>query len=174
MPAPDTRPDTAPDPEILAELAASAPRRLFALGVLAVLGALLWYLALASDTIPLGARAFLLALGLGVLVLAVQLRHATALTLRLTPDALCDSSGRVLARVDGMASVSRGTFAMKPTHGFSVRLKSRHGRVWAPGMWWRFGTRLGIGGVTAGGQAKFMSEILATLLARREGDENET
>jgi hypothetical protein len=36
-------------------------------------------------------------------------------------------------------------------------------------MYWKFGARIGIGGVTAPSDAKFMSDTLAVLIAEREG-----
>jgi len=157
-----------PPPEVLARLSASGPRRAFALIVLLSLGVLLVYLALASAGMEPIWRLFLVATGVAVLLLARHLRRATALVIELTGQELRDSAGRVLARVDDMRSVTQGAFAFKPSHGFSVRLKTRQPRVWAPGLWWRFGTRLGVGGVTAAAQAKFMSEILAALISQRE------
>ena len=40
-------------------------------------------------------------------------------------------------------------------------------RVWRPGIWWRIGRRVGIGGVMPGHQTKAMAEILAALQAER-------
>jgi hypothetical protein len=65
--------------------------------------------------------------------------------------------------------VERGAFAFKPSNGFLVRLDKPLGRGWAPGLWWRLGRLLGVGGVTSASQSKAMAEILSLELARRAG-----
>jgi hypothetical protein len=42
-----------------------------------------------------------------------------------------------------------------------IRLKTPASRVWAPGLWWRFGKRVGVGGVTPAGQGKAMADVIA-------------
>ncbi len=163
----DTNPENAP--RVLAELKASVPRRIFALLVLVSLGVLLLYLGLATDGMALISRVFLICFGFSALWVAERLRRATGLTITLTEEDMHDSAGRVLAKIDEIKSVSRGTFAFKPSHGFSVRLIQPRPRVWAPGIWWRFGTRIGVGGVTAAPQAKTMSEILTFLVQDKNG-----
>ena len=66
-------------------------------------------------------------------------------------------------------SVDRGLFAFKPSNGFVVVLSQGGWRGWAPGLWWRLGRRLGVGGVTSAAQAKAMAEILSIEIARRDG-----
>jgi hypothetical protein len=41
----------------------------------------------------------------------------------------------VLARIDEIASLDRGTFAFKPSNGFLLRLSRKGTRVWRPGLW---------------------------------------
>jgi len=43
-------------------------------------------------------------------------------------------------------------------------------RAWSPGMWWRMGRRVGIGGTVAAGPAKFMAEQIALRIATRTAD----
>ena len=75
-----------------------------------------------------------------------------------------DSSGTVLARIDEIRSVVRGTFALKPSNGFTLVLNSKKPRAWMPGLWWRLGRRVGVGGVTNAGQAKFMAERISMMI----------
>ena len=156
--------------EVLIVLRASAPRRLFALMVLIALGALLAWLGIAAPEMALWIRLLLLAAGGGVLWLGLGLYEATGRRLELTREALRESGGRVLARIGEIEAVSRGTFALKPAHGFTLILKKPAPRAWAPGLWWRFGRRIGIGGVTSAGQAKAMAELLTMLIAQRKAD----
>jgi len=153
--------------EIIATISASQPRRAFALLVLLFLGLLLLYMAFARPPDALGWQALLLLLGGGALWLAERLRQATRLSLLLTRDALRDSEGRVLVRVAEIKTVDRGFLAFKPSNGFMVTSTVADGRAWAPGLWWRIGRRIGIGGVTSAGQSKAMAEILTALMAQR-------
>ncbi len=162
---------------VLISLSPSPPRRLFALAVLVSLGGLLAYLGLATPGMALWIRLVLVLAGAIVLVLAEHLRRATLLCIELTESELRDSNGRVLARIPEIRTVSRGAFALKPSHGFTLTLNRRFQRVWVPGMWWRLGRRVGVGGVTSAGQAKAMSEILTVLMQRQNeaaGDANES
>lgn len=147
--------------DIVAQITPSPFRRWMAVAILAVLGGLLIYLALSRPPASLILQAFLLVTGGLVLFLADRVRNATALTIEMSDGRIVDSSGRELCRLDEIASVERGAFAFKPSNGFLIRLKDRKPRVWAPGLWWRIGRRVGIGGVTPVSQTKFMSQMIA-------------
>lgn len=97
-----------------------------------------------------------------------RLGRATALGLELTEDELRDTDGRVLVRVAQILAVDRGTFAFKPSGGFVLKLADAPGTAWQPGLWWRFGKRLGVGGVTARVQARHMADAIAVLLVDRD------
>ena len=108
-----------------------------------------------------GWQLFLIALGAGTLVVAERLRSATMLGLIMTETDLRDTSGQILTTLGNIKSVDRGAFAFKPSNGFVLRLHKSAPRVWAPGLWWRFSTRIGVGGVTPAGPAKYMAEQIA-------------
>lgn len=154
--------------DTLATLRVSPVRRFFGLGVIVVLAVLLLYVAAARPPEALGWRIFLLVLGGAVLVLADAMRRATRVELRLTREGLFDGDGQQLAALDGITGLSRGLFAIKPSNGFTLYLARPGPRAWAPGVWWRLGRRLGIGGVTSAAQARAMAEVLAVLLAERD------
>ncbi|MEO0931422.1 MAG: hypothetical protein AAFY14_12360, partial [Pseudomonadota bacterium] len=99
--------------------------------------------------------------------LAERLRRATLLRIELTATDIRDSSGMVLATMDDIIGVDRGIFAFKPSNGFTLVMKNKKPRSWAPGLWWRLGRRVGVGGVTSAGQAKFMAEQIAFRLNDR-------
>ena len=153
--------------EVLATVRASAPRRWIGVGMLAILGAMLVYLALATPPQTLFWQVFLLVMGVGSLVLADATRRATERAIELTAQGLRDTSGEVLVAIDDIERVNRGTFAMKPSNGFVVVLQSPGARSWHPGLWWRIGKRVGIGGVTPASQTKFMAQTLEALMAER-------
>jgi hypothetical protein len=152
------------DDDVIATLQASILRRIFAYGAVFILGAMLILLAFVQPP-AFGWQVFLVLLGAGALVVAERLRRATLLGLVLTERGLCDTAGQVLTTIDNIKSVDRGAFAFKPSNGFVLRLRNNESSVWAPGLWWRFSKRIGVGGVTAAGPAKYMAEQIALRIA---------
>lgn len=150
--------------EVLAVVSPSPARRWLAIGMLLALGALLVYIALAAPPQGLFLRVFMLGVGIGALLLAERVRRATMAWIELTDAGLRDSDGTRLCDFEDIAGVERGAFAFKPSNGFLVRLKSPAPRAWQPGLWWRYGRRIGIGGVTPAGQAKYMADLIAMRL----------
>jgi len=156
--------------EILATVHASAPRRFFGVTLNIVLGLLLIYIALIKPPAHMGWQAFLVLLGVTVLWLGQKMWYATQRVIELTETELRDSSGEVIAYVDQIVSIDRGMLAFKPSNGFIFKVKTAQPRVWNPGLWWRFGRRVGVGGVTPGSSTKMMADIIAAKLAERTED----
>ncbi|MCB1342392.1 MAG: hypothetical protein KDK24_15250 [Pseudooceanicola sp.] len=157
------------DDEILAVIEASPMRRWIGLIMLTGLAVVTIYVALSQPPAPVW-QVFLIGLGLVSLWGAVRMYQATQARLELTREALRDDTGTVLARVADIRQVERGAFAFKPSNGFLVTTAEPQARAWRPGLWWRFGRRIGVGGVVPGHQAKLVSDILSALLVeRREG-----
>ncbi|MEM9247780.1 MAG: hypothetical protein AAGB05_03675 [Pseudomonadota bacterium] len=163
-------PDGTGDDPVLARLTPSPGRRSIGTGMLAVLGALVLWVALAHPPQQLGWLAFLLAAAALAFWSARAMWRATSHSIVLTRSSLSEEHGRVIARVDAIASVDRGLFAFKPSNGFLLRLKAPAPRSWSLGMWWRLGRRVGVGGVTPGGQGRAMADILLALLPDRDQD----
>jgi hypothetical protein len=158
------------DQTVLGGLRPSGPRRLVGALVLGILGFLLVTLALRNSGAGFGLTLVLLAAGVALLWLVWRLWEATSHALILTPEALVSTDGQVVARIADIASVDRGVFALKPAGGFSLALRQPGPRVWQPGLWWRAGRRIGIGGVTNRHQARHLADQIATLLAARGND----
>jgi len=150
--------------DLLATISPTPARRLVSYGFVLTMGALLIYIAVSAAPVALIWRFMLLFLGVVILVAAERLRRATLLTLWMTDTMLLDSSGQVLCALADVSSIDRGTFAFKPSNGFLIRTKSRQPLVWRPGLWWCVGRRIGVGGATSAGQAKFMAELIALRL----------
>ena len=148
---------------IYAQLQASPGRRIFAYGAQFGLGGIIIYVTLVQPP-SLPWMMFMLAFGVVMLWQAERLRRSTTVTIELTATELRDSAGTVLAHIDEVQSVERGTFAFKPSNGFTLVLNSKKPRAWLPGLWWRFGRRVGVGGVTNAGQAKFMAERISMMI----------
>jgi hypothetical protein len=116
-------------------------------------------------------RLFLLALGAVTLWLTERMRRATASRIELTQTELRDTDGTRLALIEEIDGMDRGLFAFKPSNGFLLHTKDKSHNIWRPGMWWRVGRRIGVGGMTPAHECKQMAEIIAAILARREADQ---
>lgn len=126
------------------------------------------YTALAHPPDVLGWQAFLLGMGVVILWISERMRQATSHGIELTESGLRGSDGEVIAAIDDIQSVDRSIFVFKPSNGFVVRLKRSSQARWMPGLWWRMGKRIGIGGVTPGGGGKIMADMLAAMLLKRD------
>jgi hypothetical protein len=145
----------------------SQPRRAIGLGVLGGMGIAVLYLAFAVPTTTI-ALLFLLAIGFSALWLAVRMWQASSVTLILTESGLYESTGREIARLDGIRRIERGVFAIKPSNGFALVLDAPGSRVWVPGVWWRLGRRVAVGGVLSARDTKPVADILMAKLATRD------
>ncbi|PWE30521.1 hypothetical protein DDZ14_15295 [Maritimibacter sp. 55A14] len=155
--------------ETIVRLGPSPARRVFSLAVLAVLGCLLIYIGLARPPAAALWQIFLIGLGALVLVLTSRMWWATAGMIELREDGLYDSDGTRICAIEDVEGVERGIFAFKPSNGFLIRLRRRYPRGWAPGMWWRLGRRVGVGGVTPGAQGRIMADMLTARIMEDGG-----
>ncbi|WP_298257402.1 hypothetical protein [uncultured Litoreibacter sp.] len=158
-----------PRSEVIAGLIPSAPRRLFGTVVLYALGALLLYLVAVEPPAGLHLVFLLIVLGLAALYGGYKMWDVTGHMIELTDDELRLSDGRVIFRMEDVLKVDRSFFAFKPSNGFLVTLKVPYPNAWAPGLWWRFGKRIGVGGLTSGAEGKLMADTLAAMIAERDG-----
>lgn len=156
----------AQDP-VLLQIAPAPMRRAAVAGVTAFLG--LWglWLALSDAAAATGPRLLLAVVGVGATLGAVTLWRATDVTLTLNDEGLTDSRGRVLARMDEIVAVERGALSLAPTGGFVLRLVAPGPACWVPGVWWRIGTRVGIGGTTPRLMTREMALLIEAMLAVR-------
>jgi hypothetical protein len=155
--------------EIITTVHASIARRFIGVGTMGGLGALVLYLAF-SAPMALHWVVFLIVLGIGALYVAQLMWRVTAVPLELTAEGIRDAEGTVLVRVEDIVSVERSALSIKPSNGFMIRTKDRQARAWRPGMWWRMGRMVAVGGVTPGSQTKPMADMLAALMQERAGE----
>ena len=143
-------------------IAPSATRRALGVGMLVALGGFLVAIALARPPEALGWRLFLLVAGGGALWLGWRMWAASARGLVLTEEGLREAGegGRWVAPVEAVAGVERGAFAFKPSNGFSLRMRAPGPRAWVPGVWWRVGRRVGVGGVLRAGEARAAADMI--------------
>jgi len=162
-----------PPGSTLTELRASPSRRFIGVGAIAALGVLVLWIAVAEPA-PAIWRAILATVGIAACAAALALWRATAGALVLRPEGLFTEEGDALAPLDGIDKIERGAFAFKPSNGFSVVLTSPQPFGWRPGLWWRLGRRLGVGGVTSPGEAKAVAELLQAMMAQRAAQDAQT
>lgn len=153
--------------EVLAVVRASTGRRVLGMLSLGLLGFALIYIAFAQPPSLLW-QLFLIVVGAAALWLADTMRKATASAIELTPLCLRDRDGTIIAMIEDIQSMDRGFFAFKPSNGFLLKTHTSAPGIWRPGLWWRVGRRIGIGGMTPGHQTKFMSEIISGMMATRD------
>lgn len=73
---------------------------------------------------------------------------------------LFDDSGVEICRIDDIAELEKGLHLYKPSSGFVLKLKTKQTTAWSPGLWWRIGHRVGVGGATPGRRAKAMADAI--------------
>jgi hypothetical protein len=159
----------------LISIAEVAPaRRWLALVMLAALSLVLLYIAVVQAP-SMGWQVFLLASGGLGLWLAIRMRESTRYRIEMTETELRDSAGNRLALIADIVMVERGVLAFKPSNGFVIRTAKPAPRSWMPGLWWRVGRRVGIGGVTPAAQTRVMADMLAMRVqARLQAEANNT
>ena len=156
-------------PQELARIHAAPARRVVGVGSVGLLGVVLTWVALATPPAAPGWLAFLLLCGLGSLGLAPWLWRVTGRAIILTEDGLFEQGGPVIAQLDEIERVERSVFAFKPSGGFALKLRTPASRAWRPGLWWRSGRRVAVGGMTSGMQTRPVADILAFKVAQRDG-----
>ena len=152
---------------ILATLSPAPARRWVSTGLIFALAVIFLTLAATSPVAGPVQRALLAVLGLASLWVATLSLRGQGRSLVLTETVLMDSQGAILAHVDEMKSVDRGAFAFKPSNGFMLRLTGAQPRAWVPGLYWRIGDRLAIGGATNPAETRNMADRIGLLLAER-------
>ncbi len=152
---------------VLVQVDASTGRRVSGLAVLGALALAILGNALLAPGVPALQRLLLIVLGLLVCAMALALKRATERALVLTEAGLSDSAGTLLASMDQIEAVDRGTFAFKPSNGFLLRLRDKGPRRFLPGLYWQYGRRIGVGGVLRASETKQMADVIAIALADR-------
>ena len=156
--------------DVLERITPNGPRRVFATGSLGILGVLLVWIAASHPPTDFGFTALLLVIGGGSIWLAWALWQASGAVLELTREELREAGGRLIARIDNIEKVDRGFFAFKPAAGFRLALRERMPNAYAPGLWWRRGRMVMVGGVTSNAQSKAVADLISVRIAQKRGE----
>jgi|SRR5690606_5367551 len=146
------------------------PSRARLTAILVALGGLSVILALLAAAVPPGRASLRVALGLAALLAAgatIAFWRGRNAALTIGADGIRDEGGRMIAPLDQVAGVDRGVFAMKPASGFVVRLTVAPGSRWVPGLWWRAGRLLGVGGLAPLAATRAAADLLTALIRSR-------
>ena len=153
--------------ETLAKLEPSLGRRWFGVIVLSFVGVTLAYFSFFQPPPTLAGKILLPLLAVAFLWQAQWNLRVTKTGLYLTKEGLFDGNGKQICALYNMVEVDRGVFAFKPSNGFLIRLYEAEPKSWAPGLYWRIGKRLGIGGATQPAQARAMADVIDILILER-------
>lgn len=151
----------------IAELQISQGRRWLGVLALGILGVVLAGHGLLSPERSVSVQIVSVVLGAGFLWQAWRHLTMSKTGIVLTEDGLFDDSGDLICAFDNIGSVDRGMFAFKPTNGFLIRLRRPAGFRWIPGLYWRIGKRVGVGGATRSTEARVMADRLKILVDER-------
>jgi hypothetical protein len=149
----------------------SRARLWFALAAQAGAGLVLVWIALAVGEAGVVLRVACAVAG-GLLLWGLRrLRDAGSRALVLTEAGLADTRHGPLCGLADIVRVERGVFAFKPARGFALRLAAPGPRRWVPGLWWRMGRTIGVGGLTGAGETRIMGEMIEAMVAARSRDQ---
>lgn len=134
-------------------------------GFLLLLALTLAFAAWQLHDAALAWRAFVLVLAGFAATQAVALWRSENSGIGLRADGIyCLSTRQRLVALSEIEKVEAGLSLLKPASGFVVRLRSPAPFARMPGLWWRIGRRLGIGGITPKARGKAMASALEELL----------
>ncbi len=158
---------------VILKIEPSLGRRWFGAISLGVLGCLLIWVTFTNPPNNLLLKALVPLIGALFIWQAQWNLRVTKQGLYLTKEGLFDGQDTLVCPLYNMAEVDRGVFAFKPSNGFLVRLHEPEPKAWAPGLYWRVGRRLGVGGATHPSQNKELAQAIEVMIMERSlGPEN--
>ena len=155
-------------PDVIVKIQPGKARRIFSAILLCLVALVMLNLVFTGSANSVVLKTILLSMSCVFLWQAqTSLRSADA-ALVLTRDGLFDGQGELICSISQIVSVDRGWFSLKPSNGFLIRLHEPAVRKWSPGLYWRIGTRLGVGGALSPAQTKELSDKLMLLVEERK------
>ncbi len=164
----DLTPEVTGATQPVVRMAASGARRVVGTAAVALLGAMVADVGI-SGAYGVPERVLILATAALAMAMAVWLWRSGTVVLEYRGGVLRETGpdGRVLAEIENIHRVDRGAFAFKPSNGFLLSLNAAATIAWVPGLWWRRGRKVGVGGLVPANQAKLVAEMIALDIARR-------
>ncbi|MEM7267843.1 MAG: hypothetical protein AAF401_01175 [Pseudomonadota bacterium] len=137
----------------------------------AAIGIVVITAAFASDQIATAPIIALLACIFGGIVgfFAYAMLRTPANSIIFDGEVVRDDAGRILCRLEEIKEIDRGLALFKPSGGFLLILKQEADAAWSPGLWWRYGRRVGVGGATPSKVARAMADAITTAANNMNG-----
>lgn len=117
---------------------------------------------------PIGVTLIAAVIFILLCLLARQIWRADANSIIFDGEAITDENGATICRLAQVQKVERGMAMFKPSGGFLLVLDKPQPGGWVPGLWWRYGRRVGVGGTTPTKVAKVMADAITQAIAARE------
>ena len=138
----------------------SMPRRVLGVGLLFCIAVIFFYFAIYELRMS-GIFAYVnLTIGSVQFWAAYKVYVATNESLVFNDGKITSTDGTLVADVENIAKIDRSMFAFKPTNGLLIILRKPMPASWRPGLWWRCGRFVGIGGCTPKHHGKQFAEEL--------------
>lgn len=134
--------------------------------ILVFIGTSIWWAGANSPSPSIGPRLLAIPGGAIWLWAAWGLWARAERGLVMDETGLSDTDGRHIASFAQIKGLERGVFAMKPSNGALIKLNETGAIYWMPGLWWRLGTRIGIGGLTPKAPTKAFVDVLSAKLGQ--------
>ena len=157
--------------ETLAVVRPAPARRVALIIVTSLLGFALLSIGLDAPEGGIWLRVTFVIAGVGMLWGGWWVWRNSAVDLVLTTLDLRQSDGRIICALADVTRVERGLAALRPATGFALYLREPMPLAWVPGLWWRRGRRVGIGGMTTRAGAKALADVIeAEVQAQRQAE----
>lgn len=128
---------------------------------IAVMAGIAFLLLRAARDQGLVMQALMIAIALGAVALALAIWRGRSDSLEWTDAGLIDAAGQVVAARDRILKIDRNPLSLKPSNGFTLQMTDPQPRAWRPGLYWRVGQRVGVGGLTSPVAAKALADRIA-------------
>lgn len=156
--------------DVIVKIQPSFGRRIFGIAILCLAALIMLNYAFGDKAQSIVLRVFLLLFAVVFLWHAqTNLRFADA-ALILKRDGLFDNHGELICNLSNINRIDRGWISFKPSNGLLIRMHRPMPLKWVPGLYWRFGKNLGVGGMVSPVLTKEMSDKLLLLMQEKVHD----
>ena len=156
--------------DVILKIQPNSMRRIVSFIMLTLCAFVMISFAFTSTANSLVLRLVLICLGTAAIWQAQAGFRQSNAALILKREGLFDEYDTLICNLSNIAKVDRGWFSFKPSNGFLLHLHEPLSRKWVPGLYWRMGRRLGVGGSLSPAQTKEMSDKILLLMQEKALD----
>ena len=150
--------------DVILKIKPSAGRRIFGIIILCLVAVIMMNYAFGDKAQSIVLRFILLLMAVVFLWQAQANLRFIGAALILKREGLFDDQGALICSLSNINQIDRGWISFKPSNGLLVRMHKPMALKWSPGLYWRFGKSLGIGGMVSPVLTKEMSDKLLLLM----------